>query len=575
MSVELKRTPLSQCALEQAPDLSVAHYQGQRIGRVDFSRDVAGKAAVLVRRPEMEYALYYEEAYPFAVMLFALWHSGKAVWIAANNRPATAEKLMQQGCHLLGDWPSGKALLLPSAEGTMALSALDLQRSPLTLYTSGSTGQPQAIQKELWQFQREVDTLEQQWGIELARSQVLATVSHQHIYGLLFRVLWPLVSGRCFHSKLYLSPESMLKAAHEQSAQSAQSSQSSYWVASPAQLKRLDELMPWSEISRLKAIFSSGGTLDIDVARQIEQQSGQKLIDIYGSSETGGIAWRKPVSDERWLPFPGVTLAPSADQQYLLHSPYLPEGTPCFLQDQLELCKDGRFSLLGRIDRIVKVEEKRLSLNEMEQALQQSGRVRQAHCRLWIDKRARIVAVVILTAQGLDTIRQHGRGALIKQLRNQLLNGFETVVLPKKWLFINQLPLSAQGKIDHERIASLLSLDSRVFPQLQFFSQQDDCVELSLRMQADLLYFAGHFPGQPILPGVTQLAWAEKYGKIFFSITQPFSCMEVIKFKKIIRPGDKLTLQLRWNEGSGKLYFDFSSRIQSHSSGRLLYGAKI
>jgi acyl-CoA synthetase (AMP-forming)/AMP-acid ligase II len=522
----------------------------------------------------MEYALYYGEAYPFAVMLFALWHAGKAVWIAANNRPATVEKLMQQGCYLLGDWPSGKAMPLPSAEGTMALSALDLQRSRLTLFTSGSTGQPQAIQKELWQFQREVDTLEQQWGIELGRSQALATVSHQHIYGLLFRVLWPLASGRCFHSQIYLSPESLLKAAHEQSAQS---SQSSYWVASPAQLKRLDELTPWSGIRRLKAIFSSGGTMDLDVARQIEQYSGQKLIDIYGSSETGGIAWRKPVSDERWFPFPGITIEPSADQQHLLRSPYLPTttpATPCLLNDKLELCKDGRFNLLGRIDRIVKVEEKRLSLNEMEQALQQSGWVRQAHCRPWIGKRVRIVAVVILTAQGLDYVKQHGRGALIKQLRHLLLDIFETVVLPKKWLFIDQLPLSTQGKIDHERIANLLSLDSRVFPQLQFFSQQDDCVELSLRVQADLPYFSGHFPGQPILPGVTQLAWVEKYGKIFFSITQPFLRMEVIKFKKIIRPGDKLTLQLRWNQGSGKLYFDFSSSIESYSSGRLLYGVE-
>ncbi len=97
-------------------------------------------------------------------------------------------------------------------------------------------------------------------------------------------------------------------------------------------------------------------------------------------------------------------------------------------------------------------------------------------------------------------------------------------------------------------------------------------MELSLRVQADLPYFSGHFPGQPILPGVAQLAWVEKYGKLFFPITQPFSSMEVIKFKKIIRPDDKLTLQLRWNESGGKLYFDFSSPVESHSSGRLLYG---
>jgi AMP-binding enzyme len=563
LNIDLRWTPLSQCALKQPSDIAVAVYQGRRLDNKDFSRDVAGKASVLVQQPELEYALYYEEAYPFVVMLFALWHAGKSAWIAANNRPATAEKLIKQGCFLLGDWLSDKTSPLPSANNNpLILSPLDVQRSRLTLFTSGSTGEPQAIQKELWQLQAEVDGLEQQWGDELGGTQALATVSHQHIYGLLFRVLWPLASGRCFHSQLYLSPESMLKASH---------GQSSYWVASPAQLKRLDDLTPWAELSRLKAIFSSGGTLDVDVARQIQQQSGHQLIDIYGSSETGGIAWRKPVVDERWRSFPGVNITTMADQQHLLSSPYLPAGTPYILNDQLELSKDGSFSLLGRTDRIVKIEEKRLSLNEMEQALQQSDWVSQAHCRLWNEKRARIASVVILTAQGLDYLKQEGRGVLVKQLRHQLLERFETVVLPKKWLFIDQLPLSTQGKIDHETIVKLLSLDSRLFPQLQFFSQQDNCVELSLRVQADLPYFSGHFPGQPILPGVTQLVWVEKYGKLFFPIVKPFSCMEVIKFKKIIRPNDKLTLKLKWNEGSGKLYFDFSSPIESHSSGRLLF----
>ncbi|ESS73281.1 AMP-dependent synthetase and ligase [Methyloglobulus morosus KoM1] len=569
MNIESGRMPLSQCALGRAPSVAIAQHQGQRIGRVDFSRDVANKAAVLIRQPEMDYALYCDQAYPFAVMLFALWHAGKSVWVAANNRPATAEKLLQQGCVLLGDWPMGKAMLLPSlssTEGTMTLSELDLRRSCLTLFTSGSTGIPQAIPKELWQLQCEVDGLEQQWGTELAGSQALATVSHQHIYGLLFRVLWPLATGRCFHSQIYLSPESLLKSAQ---------GQSSYWVASPAQLKRLDEeLTPWSELSRLKAIFSSGGTIDLAVARFVERHCSQRLIDIYGSSETGGIAWRKPVADERWLPFPGVNIAPTAEQQYLLTSPYLPSGTPYLLNDRLEMDEDGRFRLLGRSDRIVKIEEKRLSLDEMEQVLQQSDWVQQAYCQSWNDKRVRIASVIVLTAQGLDYLMQEGRGSLIKQLRYQLLDSFETVVLPKKWLFIDQLPLSAQGKIDHEKINGLLSLDSRLFPQLQFFSQKDSCVELSLRVQADLPYFSGHFPGQPILPGVAQLAWVEKYGKLFFPITRPFSSMEVIKFKKIIRPDDKLTLQLRWNESGGKLYFDFSSPIESHSSGRLLYGVE-
>jgi 3-hydroxymyristoyl/3-hydroxydecanoyl-(acyl carrier protein) dehydratase len=96
---------------------------------------------------------------------------------------------------------------------------------------------------------------------------------------------------------------------------------------------------------------------------------------------------------------------------------------------------------------------------------------------------------------------------------------------------------------------------------------------LALRVQPELVYFNGHFPQQPILPGVTQLAWVEHYGRLFFAIGQPFLTMEVIKFKKIIRPDALITMTLEWRADSGKLYFDLHSATESHSSGRLVYGA--
>ncbi|NOS89338.1 MAG: AMP-binding protein [Methylococcaceae bacterium] len=555
---------LSHYALQPDADLPMACCQGQLLSRADFCKQVAGLAAVLRQQPQSGYALFYEQAYPFAVMLFALWHSDKSVAIAANNCQASAENLRQQGYCLVGDWPLGLALTLPDAGGAMALSALDAQHSQLTLYTSGSSGPAQAITKTLAQLQAEVDALERQWGAGLADAQVLATVSHQHIYGLLFKVLWPLAYQRIFHSAIYLSPEALLKAA---------AGRPSYWVASPAQLKRLDELSPWAEMKPLKAIFSSGGVLAPELAQHIDKQGSQQVIDIYGSSETGGIAWRKPACDEYWQPFPGVRIELDAHQQLVLHSPYLPDAEPYVLQDQLALQQDGRFSVLGRQDRIVKIEEKRLSLDELERALQQSELVDNAHCRIWQDKRERVAAVVSLSAQGIGLIKALGRGELVKQLKSQLLRRFEKVVLPKKWLFVTALPVSAQGKVDLALINGLWAFDSRKFPQLQYLNQGDDGVELCLRVQADLRYFNGHFPEYPILPGVAQLAWVQSYGKLFFPIIQPFTRMEAVKFKKIIHPGDTLTLKLNWNADSGKLYFDYSSSADAHSSGRLLYGA--
>ena len=66
----------------------------------------------------------------------------------------------------------------------------------LVIHTSGSNGEPVAIPRRLAQLDAEVRALQQAFGAGLDEALVLGTVSHQHIYGLLFRVLWPLAAGR-------------------------------------------------------------------------------------------------------------------------------------------------------------------------------------------------------------------------------------------------------------------------------------------------------------------------------------------------------------------------------------------
>ena len=442
----------------------------------------------------------------------------------------------------------------------------------MTLFTSGSSGQAKAITKSLQQLQTEIETLENYWGQQLGQADVLSTVSHQHIYGLLFRVLWPLTSGRCFYSEMYLSPEPLLKVSNTLSA---------YWVASPAQLKRLDELTPWQDISHLLAIFSSGGMLPTESAKQIYKCSNHKVLEIYGSTETGGIAWRQSVDDELWQSFDGINISVDDEGISRLTSPLMErssierlsiEQAPFILDDRIQLAKNGHFALLGRLDRIVKVEEKRLSLDQLEQTLNAFDWIQQSYTLLLADKRDKIAAVLVLTETGKAFLQQQGRGELIKTLRKQLMQGFESVVLPRKWLFIQSLPLTVQGKINRELLVQLLSQDTTRFPQILVCDYQDEAVDLQLRVPPGLVYFSGHFPEQPILPGVTQLAWVEQFGKLFFNIGLPFLRMEVIKFKKIIRPGDIIQMKLHWKADSNKLYFELNSVSDSHSSGRMVYG---
>ena len=190
-----------------------------------------------------------------------------------------------------------------------------------------------------------------------------------------------------------------------------------------------------------------------------------------------------------------------------------------------------------------------------------------------------IAAVIVLTQKGQAYQVTEGRSALIKHLRKELERWFEPVVLPRKWLFANAMPLTMQGKIDQALIVNLLADNQKKLPHLLGLKLTPDIVELGLKVPQvqDLVYFPEHFPGFPILPGVVQLAWVEHVGKLFFGVDQSgkaFSHLEVIKFIQLIRPDNKLTLTLNWKADPGELCFNFSSGLGGCSSGRMVFKNK-
>jgi acyl-coenzyme A synthetase/AMP-(fatty) acid ligase/3-hydroxymyristoyl/3-hydroxydecanoyl-(acyl carrier protein) dehydratase len=546
-----------------ANDQIIAKHRGFNISTRQFQQAVGYWRDQLAAESKTAVALYCHDAYPFAVLLFAAWHAGKKVWLPANNTAGTAAQLTQNQCRLLGDWQThSDNVLTKYAPTASAFSPLHQQQTELVIFTSGSTGEAKAIPKTLWQLQTEINTLEQCWGRQLGDSTILGTVSQQHIYGLLFRVLWPLAAGRCFHSEAALSPEVLVKQASP-----------ACWVASPAHLKRLDEDSPWDELANLSLIFSSGGVLPADSATQIAEQGRKAVIEIYGSSETGGIGWRQYPA-QNWTLFPGMQLSKRGDSWYL-NSPYLPDQPDFELDDCLSLQANGQFLLLGRRDRTVKIEEKRLSLCELERRLTDTAWLYEAAALVINHHRDTVAISAVLSEEGKHCLHSEGRSGIIKLLRAELAHWFEAVLLPRKWLFLSQLPLTPQGKLDNVLLRQLLAPAGDKLPQLQSVDLLDNRAELQLKVPASLVYFPVHFPQYPILPGVVQIGWAEHFAKILFPIDQPFCRMEVIKFIKPILPDCELTLQLNWKADSGKLHFQFNAHGDSYSSGRLVYGVVI
>jgi len=540
---------------------AVARRDGAAIDFGQFQRMVTGWRAAFATEPGERFALYFEDTVDFATALFGAWHAGKCAVLPGDALPATVDRLVRYVDGFAGDLPANCKPLAPLMRNSDAFSPLDPQAAQLIVYTSGSSGEPLAIVKRLDQLFSEVRALEQAFAGRLgADTEVLATVSHQHIYGLLFRVLWPLAAGRVLHAERLHYLEDLTPAL--QACGTAQ------LVASPAHLKRVpSELRP---DARLRAVFSSGGPLPDDAPAACIAHLGLAPIEVYGSSETGGVAWRQRSAPNAagWAPLPGVQWR-LQDETLEIRSAHLDTADWTATQDRAAPTPVG-FTLLGRVDRVVKIEEKRVSLAAIEQALLASGFVHELRVVALPGPREQLGIVAVLNEAGWALHDEVGKKAFALDLRARLLQQLDASSAPRHWRFVSALPSNSQGKTPQAVLQALF--DPRR-PQPRVLEATPTQASLRIVADAALPQFDGHFPTHPVLPGVAQLEWAILLGRELFPALPPrFLALEGLKFQQVIKPGMAVTLSLEFKPEAGRLAFKYSSARGQHASGRVLFG---
>ena len=413
----------------------------------DLARRAAGVARLATSGGR--WLLACEDAFRFAAGLLGLAQAGCTIVLPPNLLPGTLEALAPgtQGVLRDGD-------VQPAPEPTRA----PIPDTGLEFWTSGSTGTPKRVLRRFSEVVREIPILEGILGGSSPGALVLGTVPHHHFYGLLFRILWPLGSGRPFAAETCGDPDRYAAVLMKE--------QAPILISSPAHLARLPELVDLDGFgTHPAAIFSSGGPLRREDALRWRRWVPNGILEIYGSTESGGVAWRNPAPEpgsDWWTPFSDTVVSLEPDGALHLRSPRLESGG-MRMEDAATLREDARFQLLGRLDRVVKVEEKRVSLVELEAALEAHPAVRRAAVTLLPGRRSVLGAALVL-APGEDSSRPESRLELGRRLRQHLALRFDPAALPRRWRFLDQLPFDDRGKLRAQDLAALFETCEEALP---------------------------------------------------------------------------------------------------------------
>lgn len=560
--------PLSH-SLNRPPNHVVAVKSGEKYTNEEFLLRVKGWCDALGAQPGSRWALYHSDSYEFLCILCALWQLGRTACIPSDNRPGTVKRLVGSVDGLVGEFPSSATAVSEPTEHPL-IEIQWIVPEPdfiaLEIYTSGSTGEPKSIVKNIAQLEREVEILESLWPGD-SDCVVLSTVSHQHIYGMTFGLFWPFSSGRAFETTTCEFLEDILYKSSCYPCVSL--------ISSPSHLGRMSSSLDWAEMaSRCNYVVSSAAPLAREDSLNVSRLLDTPVREIYGSSETGAIAWRiqQPGEiDTLWRALPEVSLEPTDEGTLLLKSPYLGDLDSFEMPDQIEFDHHGHFKLIGRVDRIVKVEGKRVSLASVERLLLENEWVKNVKALTIERVRVETAIVMQLSREGKDQLQNEGRRSLVNYFRNLLADSFETVVLPRRWRFVEEMPFNRQGKLPLESLEAQFAKNECKWPQIIEEQITENQVVMRCYIPEELIYFDGHMADRPILPGIVQVHWAEGFGRKLLSVQGCFERLEVVKFQQVILPQYLVTIFLEYNESNNRLNFRYESEKGVHSSGRICF----
>lgn len=464
------------------------------------------------------------DSFEFIINFFASAFSGKTIY------PVSTEK-SNSGMYKLGQ---------ETGENIAEFPKINTEDVMVIFSTSGSSGNKKVIKKSLKNLLKEGEDLAEEFGLPQGL-EFVSTTTLNHLFGMTFHFMFALNSGGVINTDRINYPENI-------------EGENQILISSPSFLGKMAK---YNENCRLNTIITAGARLDdetFDYALQISKNT----IEIYGSTETGVIAFRKDYNDN-FKVFKNVSVIPEEDCTKV-STPYSFEKEN-IINDAIEFTSEDKIRLLGRTDRVLKIQEKRISAENIEEELLKNDYIDEAYCLKCGEKLACLAA---LTSKGMDFALKYGIPKLKEVLKSFLEDKFE--IVPQKWKFIDEIPKTISGKTETEKIEEIFNLNLSL-PLVLSRKYEPNAATYKLYFYRNCNFFKGHFENYPILPGVVQLLFATLFAKDAFGISCTSGQFRRIKFSNLVTPDNIIDLKLELTERG--VDFSYIDKNKIYSSGLL------
>ena len=426
-----------------------AYRRGETISVAQFLADVYHCAG---RLPRAQYVLLAcQDRYAFAVGFGAALLCGQSCLLPSTHTQELIAKLAgaYEGLYCLTD-ESDCSIQLPQTNledwllqqkigSNPAIPMIASDHVAAYVFTSGSTGLPVAHRKTWGKLVVNVKSEGKRLGIvPNSRYTVIGTVPPQHMYGFESTVLIAMQNAAAFESGKPFYPADIERVLGDTPRPRA-------LVTTPFHLRAL--LTAVTTPSPIDLLVCATAPLSVELARLAEEKTTARLLEIYGSTETGQLATRRTTQTGDWQTFDGIQIHVS-DNTSFASGDQIEGVVP--INDVLELKSECVFILHGRTVDMVNIAGKSTTLAYLNHELLSIPGVEdgvffvQNQSTEGVGNTARLALVAVAPDHSVET--------LMVELRKKIAPAF----LPRPLKLVSTMPRNSTGKLPHEALLKLI-----------------------------------------------------------------------------------------------------------------------